>query len=204
MIEIHSYRRVFELERRIYRIDRLRLNPGGVPVRGVVYFLTLAGASMIAGELPLLAVLAHALPWYVRALIVPCLGAGLLAVIRLDGRPFHIAARALLGYRASPRGLACTVREGSVGQRWLPHEILMLPDGSDARVRRLSYTGPGAALVTVEHERVTPGAGRGLSALWSRRARTALTLRADGRGRPLPQGQVVVLQRGARLLTSSR
>jgi hypothetical protein len=190
MIEIHSYRRVFELERRIYRIDRLRLNPGGVPVRGVVYFLTLAGASMIAGELPLLAVLAHALPWYVRALIVPCLGAGLLAVIRLDGRPFHIAARALLGYRASPR--------------WLPHEILMLPDGSDARVRRLSYTGPGAALVTVEHERVTPGAGRGLSALWSRRARTALTLRADGRGRPLPQGQVVVLQRGARLLTSSR
>ena len=39
MMEIRSYRRVFDLERRIYRIDRLRLNPGGVPVRGVVYFL---------------------------------------------------------------------------------------------------------------------------------------------------------------------
>ena len=29
--EIRSYRRVFDLERRIYSIDRLRLNPGGVP-----------------------------------------------------------------------------------------------------------------------------------------------------------------------------
>ena len=38
-IEIRSYRAVFDLERRIYRVDRLRLNPGGVPVRGVVYCL---------------------------------------------------------------------------------------------------------------------------------------------------------------------
>ncbi len=41
MIEIRSYRRVFDLERRIYSVDQLRLNPGGVPVRGVLYFLAL-------------------------------------------------------------------------------------------------------------------------------------------------------------------
>ncbi len=35
MMEIRSYRRVFDLERRIYQVDRLRLNPSGVPVRGV-------------------------------------------------------------------------------------------------------------------------------------------------------------------------
>ena len=35
-IEVRSYRTVFDLERRLYRIDRLRLNPGGVPVRGIV------------------------------------------------------------------------------------------------------------------------------------------------------------------------
>ena len=34
LMEVRSYRRVFDLERRIYRVDRLRLNPGGVPVRG--------------------------------------------------------------------------------------------------------------------------------------------------------------------------
>ena len=46
-MEIRSYRAVFDLERRIYRIDRLRLNPAGVPVRGIVYFLALLAA--IAG-----------------------------------------------------------------------------------------------------------------------------------------------------------
>ena len=35
----------------------------------------------------------------------------------------------------------------------------MLPDGSDGRMRRLRYTGPGAVLVTAAHERVE---GRGL------------------------------------------
>lgn len=202
MIEIRSYRRVFELERRIYRIDRLRLNPSGVPVRGVVYFLALAALSMLAGAIPLAALLAHALPWYLRALLLPALCAGLLAVIRIEGRPFHTAARALLGHRASPRALAGIVRVGSVGARWLPQEILVLPDGSDARVRRLSYTGPGAALLTVAHERRIDGTSRSPRGPWLRRA--ALTVRALDHACPPPEGQVVVLQRGARLLTLDR
>ena len=53
MIEIRSYRAVFDLERRIYRVDQLRLNPGGIPVRGVVYFLAILAATLIAGGLPL-------------------------------------------------------------------------------------------------------------------------------------------------------
>ena len=40
------------------------------------------------------------------------------------------------------------------GERWHPEEILLLPDGSDGRMRRLRYTGPGAVLVTIAHERV--------------------------------------------------
>jgi hypothetical protein len=204
VIEIRSYRRVFELERRIYRIDRLRLNPGGVPVRGVVYFLALVGISMLAGALPLTTLIAHALPWYLRALILPALCAGLLAVIRIEGRPFHTAARALLGYRVSARRLAGIVRAESVGARWAPQEILMLPDGSDARVRRLSYRGPGIALVTVAHQRDVNGADRGWRDLRLGRTPTALTLRQLDRGRPLRDGQVLVLQRGARLVTSGR
>ena len=45
------------------------------------------------------------------------------------------------------------------GRRWHPHEVLFLPDGSDARLRRLRYTGPGAVLVAVAHERCVHGGG---------------------------------------------
>ena len=180
MIELRSYRRVFELERRIYRIDRLRLNPAGVPVRGIVYFLVLVAASVLAGAFPPTAMLVSAMPWYLRALVLPGLGAALLALIRLEGRPFHLA---------------------SVGTRWLPPDILLLPDGSDARIRRLRYSGPGAALVTVEHERVEGGAALPWTDLWRRRQRGLLTVRELAGRHPPAQGQVVTLARGARLAT---
>ena len=201
MIELRSYRRVFELERRIYRIDRLRLNPAGVPVRGIVYFLVLVAASVLAGAFPPTAMLVSAMPWYLRALVLPGLGAALLTLIRLEGRPFHLAARALIGYRACSRQLAGLERRASVGTRWLPPDILLLPDGSDARIRRLRYSGPGAALVTVEHERVEGGAALPWTDLWRRRQRGLLTVRELAGRHPPAQGQVVTLARGARLAT---
>ncbi len=63
-MEIRSYRAVFDLERRIYRVDRLRLNPGGVPVRGVVYFLALLATVLVVGRMPGLKTVMGALPWY--------------------------------------------------------------------------------------------------------------------------------------------
>ena len=42
---IRSYRRVFEVDRRIYRVDRWALPvPGGVPLRGVGYFAAAVAA----------------------------------------------------------------------------------------------------------------------------------------------------------------
>lgn len=157
-IEIRSYRSVFDLERRIYRVDRLRLNPGGVPVRGVVYFLAILATVLIAGSLPVLALAVGVLPWYLRDVALPGAGAAVLTAIRVEGRPFHLAAQALLRYRSEPRSGpgACTWGSGPCavgpGGRWRMEEILMLPDGSDGRLRRLRYTGPGAVLVTVAHE----------------------------------------------------
>ena len=158
MIEIRSYRRVFDLERRIYRIDRVRLNPAGIPVRGVVYFLAILAVALIVGQFPVLSLLARSLPWYLRDLALPGLSAAILAVIRVEGRPFHLAAHALLRFGSGPRRLRglrpCRPGAGSApGRCWHPQEILMLPDGSDSRMRRLRYTGPGALLVTVAHER---------------------------------------------------
>lgn len=191
MIEIRSYRAVFDLERRIYRVDQLRLNPGGIPVRGVVYFLAILVTMLIAGGLPLVGEAIGALPWYLRDLALPVASATVLSVIRIEGRPFHLAAHALLRYRAGPRLLAGVRPCGASGERWCPEEILLLPDGSDREMRRLRYTGPGAVLLTTAHERIERGGGP--------RGRRSLIVRELPGGGVLPDGRVIALAAGARL-----
>jgi|SRR5271166_2157555 len=198
-MEICSYRSVFDLERRIYRVDRLRLNPGGVPVRGVVYFLVFLAACMGAGVLPLLGVAVRALPWYVRDLALPGASAAVLSVIRLEGRPFHLAAQALVRYRIEPRRLTGGRRCSDDGRRWRPEEILLLPDGSDSRLRRLSYKGPGAVMVAVEHVREGRVIEHGPVGVARWGTRRVVTLKAPPQGRPLGRGQVIQLGPRARL-----
>ena len=198
-MEIRSYRAVFDLERRIYRVDRLRLNPGGVPVRGVVYFLALLATVLVVGRAPLLRTVSGALPWYMIDVALPGASAALLTVIRIEGRPFHLAAQALLRHRMQSRqtvGLRAA-RTGSggvgagLGARWYPSEILLLPDGSDAGMRRLCYTGPGAVLVTLAHERIESPGRVGM--------RPRLTVRESSDRRALARGQVIALAAGMRL-----
>jgi hypothetical protein len=191
-MEIRSYRAVFDLERRIYRIDQLRLNPGGIPVRGVVYFLAILLAMLIAGGLPLVGAAIGALPWYLRDLALPVASATVLSVIRIEGRPFHLAAYALLRYRVGSRRFAGVRPCGGPGECWCPEEILLLPDGSDGAMRRLRYTGPGAVLITTAHERVDRGAG------WLGSAGSLIVRELPGAG-ALSSGQVIALAPGARL-----
>jgi hypothetical protein len=203
MIEVRSYRRVFDLERRIYSVDRVRLNPGGVPVRGVLYFLALLAAGLVASGLPLIGSLFGVLPWFVRDLALPGAGAAVLSVIRIEGRVFHLAAQSLVRYWTAPRRLAGVRRCESVGDMWRPDEILLLPDGSDHHMRGLRYTGPGAVLVSVEHER--HGRARELGSVGVARAglRPVLSLRQKPGGQVLAQGQVISLGVGARLRVKS-
>jgi hypothetical protein len=194
-MEIRSYRAVFDLERRIYRVDRLRLNPGGIPVRGVVYFLAILAAMLVAGGLPLVGAVLGALPWYLRDLALPVASATVLCAIRIEGRPFHLAAYALLRYRAGPRNLAGVRPCDALGVRWRPEEILLLPDGSDARMRRLRYTGPGAVLVATAHERIERRGVLGSA---------GLTLRELPDEAPPAQGQVISLPRNIRVEVGRR
>jgi hypothetical protein len=190
VIEIRSYRAVFDLERRIYRVDQLRLNPGGIPVRGVVYFLAILAATLLASSLPLLGAAVGMLPWYLRDLALPVASATVLSVIRIEGRPFHLAAYALLRYRAGPRSFAGVRPCDAPGACWRPEEILLLPDGSDGEMRRLRYTGPGAVLVTTAHERSERRGALGP-------ARLELRELPD---RPAPaQGQVLAITRNVQL-----
>lgn len=147
MVEIRSFRTVFDLERRIYRIDRLRLNPAGVPVRGVVYFLALAACCELVSRLPLIAALATAVPWYLRELALPGGLATLCCLIAIEGRPFHLAALALARFALAPRELSALRSRRERDRRLLPGELLVLVDGSESRPRRLRYTGPGAVRV---------------------------------------------------------
>jgi hypothetical protein len=200
VIEIRSYRRVFDLERRIYRVDGLRLNPSGVPVRAAVYFLAVLVACVFLRGVPLLGALVSVVPWYVRNLAFPIVGAAVLSAIRIEGRPFHQAAGALFRYRAGPRlfaghGCRSPAVSGRPGARWYPGELTMLPDGSDANTRRLRYTGPGAVLVAVAH-RWEPSTA-GTFELARRPGR--LTLHQCMDMPPPPSGQVIVLEPAAQL-----
>ncbi len=195
---IRSYRRVFDLERRIYRIDRLRLNPGGVPVRGIVYFIALLLLALVLERLAPLSLLARLVPWYVRDLALPGMFSAVLAVVQIEGRPFHLTVRAVLGCGLGPRrivGLAHGYRSaGPAWAIWRPQPLLMVPDGSDHRMRRLVYRGPGALLIAVAHERRLR---RGPLATLGLRPQLALR-ELDGMERPA-HGEVVVLDRKARL-----
>ena len=195
MTEIRSYRAVFDLERRIYRVDQLRLNPGGIPVRGVVYFLAILLAMLIAGGLPLVGAAIGALPWYLRDLALPVASATVLSVIRIEGRPFHLAAYALLRYRVCARRLAGVRPCAAHGECWRPEEILLLPDGSDGEMRRLLYTGPGAVLISAAHDRVEGSGPFG---------RTRLTLRELPEEGAPTQGQVIALPRNIRMRVGGR
>lgn len=203
MTEIRSFRRVFDLERRIYSVDRLRLNPGGVPVRGVVYFLAILVVAMLVGRLPMLGTIAQQAPWFLRDIALPVAVAAVLTAIRIEGRVFHLAARAVLRYWFGPRHLAGTRRCSRVGERWSPGEIVMLPDGSDARLRPLVYRGPGAVLVSVEHDRGGRATERGRIGRLRLGVGPALSLNQVVDARPLQERQVISLASGARLRVRS-
>jgi hypothetical protein len=196
-VEIRSYRRVFDLERRIYTIERLRLNPTGVPVRGIVYYLAVLSAVLVVSRAPLLGSLASTFPWYARYVLVPGLVSTLLAVIRIDGRAFHLATRAILRLRFGPRRLARlgfgdALGSAPVGSRWMPPTLLMLPDGSEAATRRFRYRGPGAVRLNGRHRREHRSGAR---ARFARGPHVVLRAAPGTASR----SEVIVLERGARL-----
>lgn len=196
MTEIRSFRRVFDLERRIYSVDGLRLNPGGVPVRGVVYLIAAVAGAIALSRVPLVGPGFGAVPWYVRELALPAAVATVLAVIRVDGRTFHQAGASQLRLLAGPRRIHALERPSAVGQRWRPPDVVFLPDGSDARLRRLRYKGPGAVLVAVPHERQGAVERHGVGRAKGRTV--CLRPRADGRRQP--GRRVIYLRPGSRLL----
>lgn len=184
-IEVRSYRTVFDLERRLYRIDRLRLNPGGVPVRGIVYGLVLTIVVAVVTALPLLGWPLRALPWPARQLLLPAVLAGALTVVRVDGRPCHVALHSLIELAVGPRRVDAWGRVRRSAERWRPPALVVIPDGSESGLRRACFRGPGAVVVGVAHE------------LRRRRGRRVTLSATPHRGNPVRK--VVVLADKSRL-----
>jgi hypothetical protein len=154
-LEVRSFRSVFALERRIYRIDTLRLNPSGVPLRGIAYGSALVVLSLLAKSLPGVGWVVGAVPWYISEIVLPCAGGALFAVTRIDGRPFHTAGRAALVHVMAARRVTGLARAGRNGKRhWVPGPIVFVADGSEPLPRALRYRGPGAVFVSFPHDRV--------------------------------------------------
>lgn len=152
-LEIRSFGSVFALERRIYRIDRLRLTPSGVPLRGVAWGVGLAAVALVAGTLPPTRWLDPLAPWYLRDIGFPLTAAWMCASARVDGRPLHVAASSCAGHLLGARTLHTLCPPAPGERRWTPPPILLIPDGSDAGFRALRYRGPGAVLVARPHLR---------------------------------------------------
>jgi hypothetical protein len=142
----------------------------------------------------LLGLIVQAMPWYVRDLLLPGLAAAVLTVVEIEGRPSHLAAFALLRYGIAARQLAGLRAYRESDRRWRMHELLVLPDGSDSRLRRLRYTGPGTVLVSAAHVRAEWD--RGLPRGPGRASVTIGPL--YGRRRPA-RGRALALSTGTRL-----
>jgi hypothetical protein len=153
-IDVRSYRAVFALERRIYRIDSIRLNPGGVPLRGIAYAAVAAALSLVAAAVPPVSWLCTAVPWYLRDVAFPIGLGALLPAVKVEGRVFHSALAALLRYSLGARRLTGLHVAPRSRDRLRPASIVFIVDGSEAHPRRLRYRGPGVALIGYPHDRV--------------------------------------------------
>jgi hypothetical protein len=142
-VTIRSFRVVFELERRLHRIDRWRLPlPHGLPLRSLAYGLAALAAVLALSALPLVGGLLRVMAAPVRLVVLPAALAYLLTRLRVDGRPAHRALLAWLAWRCSPRELAGLRPTARVGAVVSLGEVALVADWRSARYRGAVLDGP--------------------------------------------------------------
>jgi hypothetical protein len=186
---IRSFRVVFDLERRIHKVDRWRLPvPHGVPLRGIAYGALALAAILVLRQLPLAGAVLDVLPPPIRYLIAPAALAYALTRLRIDGRPAHVALWAWARFRASPRHLACLRPAPADGTVVRLDGATLVPDERSARLRRGVVKGPGEVLLRY------PARGR-----MTKRRRPSLRVEQLP-GPPLFEAKRVRLKPGQRLV----
>jgi hypothetical protein len=181
-IQIRSFRVVFQLERRIHRIDRWRIPvPHGVPLRGVAYSAAALAVVVVAAGLPLIGPALRLLPPPLRLVIAPVAIGYLLTQLRPDGRAAHADAVARLRHAGTARRISAFRAVPPSGALAALGELALVPDERSGRYRRALVRGP--AQVTLR--------------LPARARARARVLRVDPvPGGPMLRGRVVHLADG--------
>lgn len=106
-LQIRSFRVVFDLERRIHRIDRFRVPlPYGLPLRSLGYAVAALLGVLVVESLPIVGQLLVWLPTPMRLVLLPVAISYALTRVRVDGRSAHAAGRAWMRHAMSARRLA--------------------------------------------------------------------------------------------------
>jgi len=147
-IQIRSFRVVFELDRRLHRIDRWRLPlPYGLPLRSLGYGAAALATVVVAGRLPVVGVILGAPPAPVRFALIPCAAAYALTSVEIDGRAAHEAFVALMSWRLGSRVVSRCRRGVTPGQHVRFADVTISPDAAGPELRRGTVTGPAVAVV---------------------------------------------------------
>jgi hypothetical protein len=147
-IAIRSFRVVFDLERRIHKIDRWRIPvPYGIPLRAVAYWAAALFATIVLTRVPVAGAAALVLPIPVRLGILPVAIAYCLTRVQVDGRRAHTAVVAWLRFKLSPSRLAGLQAAPALGAVIRLGDITLIPDGASARYRKAVIDGPATVLL---------------------------------------------------------
>jgi hypothetical protein len=157
-LAIRSFRVVFALERRLFKVDRFRLPLAyGVPVRGIVYAAGVLLAVVLAGRLPLLGALVGLIPPPFRYVALPVALAALMVRVRVDGLPAHHAVRLWVAHRVLPRRTLGFAADRTPPVLRIGEPVVLVPDGREPALRAGVLHGAGrvALRVPVRGEQTT-------------------------------------------------
>jgi hypothetical protein len=191
-IPIRSFRSVFRIERRLFRLGPWRLPlPYGLPLAGAGWAGALALTILVIGRLPLLGAPLRALPLPARLVVLPALLAWALLRLRPDGRPLQVAISARVRRRLGPRRIAAFRRAPRPGRAVRLADLTFAPDALGPALARAVLRLPRRATEPVVLTLRYPAAARG-------RGRT-LHLRQLS-DQPLWRGTQATLRPGQRLV----
>jgi hypothetical protein len=147
-MEIRSFRVVFDLERRIHRVDRWRLPfPYGLPLRSVAYAVAALAVVTMASRLPGLETMMSILPAPARLVLPPVAISYVLTRVHVDGRSAHAGAGAWLGYACRPHRILAWRAAGEPGRVERLGDVVVAPDAGGVRVRRGVVRGPATVVL---------------------------------------------------------
>jgi conjugation transfer TcpE-like protein len=183
---IRSYSVCFQIERRLYRIDRWRLPaPNGVPLLGIGYMVALLVAIRILSNFPAIGWFLHTLHPIVRYLVLPVGLTYLLLHWTVDGRPVHRTGLSFLRWRLSPARLIAFRAASNAEHVARFGTVTIAPDEEHSRMRRGVIEGPARVILRYP--------------TFARQRGRELHLRQGEEG-PLSRGRQISLRPGQRVV----